>query len=142
MNTETLEQTVLHLPMQQRAELAHKLLLSLEDQSEDEVAQAWHAEAARRAAEIDSGQADTVSAEDARAAAQTLLRSIIAFTAPHWLNIWMRWRFTKAGFLAWARIIWPSLTRSWLASTPRPIFIRASTVPTFAKGDSNVFRFM
>lgn len=74
MNTEALEQTVLHLPMQQRAELAHKLLLSLEDQSEDEVAQAWHAEAARRAAEIDSGQADTVSAEDARAATQTLLR--------------------------------------------------------------------
>lgn len=74
MNTETLEQKALDLPMQQRAELAHKLLLSLEAQSEDEIAQAWHTEAVRRAAEVDSGQADTISAEDARAAAQALLR--------------------------------------------------------------------
>ena len=74
MNTETIEETVLHLPMQQRAELAHKLLLSLEEVSEDEIAQAWHTEAIRRAAELDSGQADTVSAEEVRAAAQTLLR--------------------------------------------------------------------
>jgi putative addiction module component (TIGR02574 family) len=74
MNTETIEETVLQLPMQQRAELAHKLLLSLEEQSEDEIAQAWHAEAARRSAAIDSGVVDTVSAEEARAAAQTLLR--------------------------------------------------------------------
>jgi len=74
MNTETLEQTALHLPMEQRAELAHKLLLSLEEQNEEEIAQAWHAEAARRAAEMGSGQTDTVSAEDARIAAQALLR--------------------------------------------------------------------
>jgi putative addiction module component (TIGR02574 family) len=74
MNTETLEQAVLHLPIQQRAELAHKLLLSLEEQNEDEIAQAWHAEAARRAAELDSGLVDTISAEEARAAAQALLR--------------------------------------------------------------------
>ena len=74
MNTETIEETVLNLPMQQRAELAHKLLLSLEEESEDEFAQAWHTEAIRRAAELDSGQADTVSAEEVRAAAQALLR--------------------------------------------------------------------
>lgn len=74
MNTETLEETVLHLPMQQRAELAHKLLLSLEEDSEDEVAQAWHVEAVRRAAALDSGQADTVSAEEVRAEAKALLR--------------------------------------------------------------------
>lgn len=74
MNTETIEETVLHLPMQQRAELAHKLLLSLEEESEDEIAQAWHTEAIRRAAELDSGQADTVSAEEVHAAAQALLR--------------------------------------------------------------------
>jgi putative addiction module component (TIGR02574 family) len=74
MNTETIEQTVLHLPMQQRAELAHKLLLSLEDQDEDEIAEAWKVEALRRAAELDSGQTDTVSAEEVRAAARALLR--------------------------------------------------------------------
>ncbi|MCF8156797.1 MAG: addiction module protein [Rhodoferax sp.] len=74
MNTETIEQTVLHLPLQQRAELAHKLLLSLEDQDEDEIAEAWRVEAVRRSAELDSGLTDTVSAEEVRAAARALLR--------------------------------------------------------------------
>jgi putative addiction module component (TIGR02574 family) len=74
MNAETLEQTVLHLPIQQRAELARKLILSLEDQNEEEVAEAWHAEALRRANELDSGHADTVSAEEAHAAARAMLR--------------------------------------------------------------------
>ena len=74
MNTETLEQTALHLPVKQRAELARKLLLSLDEQSEEEVAQAWHAEAVRRAEELDRGLTDTVSAEAARAAALALLR--------------------------------------------------------------------
>lgn len=74
MNTETLEEAVLHLPMRQRAELAHKLLLSLEGQDEDEIAQSWNAEAARRAAELDSGHADVVSAEEVDRAARALLR--------------------------------------------------------------------
>lgn len=74
MNTETLEDTALHLPLKQRAELAHKLLLSLEEQNEDEIAEAWNIEALRRAAEIDSGIADTVSAEEVSAAARALLR--------------------------------------------------------------------
>jgi putative addiction module component (TIGR02574 family) len=74
MTTETLEEAALHLPMAQRAELVHKLLLSLEEQSEDDVARAWNAEAIRRAADLDSGQSDTVSADDARAAAFALLR--------------------------------------------------------------------
>lgn len=74
MNTETLEDIALHLPMQQRAELAHKLLLSLEAQNEEDIADAWHVEALRRAAEIDSGEADTVSSEEVSAAARALLR--------------------------------------------------------------------
>ena len=74
MNTETLEDTALHLPMKQRAELAHKLLLSLEVQNEDEIAEAWRVEALRRAAEIDSGVADTISSEEVSAAARALLR--------------------------------------------------------------------
>lgn len=74
MNTKTLEETVLHLPMQQRAELAHKLLLSLEDQSEDEIAEAWRIEALRRSAEIDSGAVKTISAEEASAAVHLLLK--------------------------------------------------------------------
>ena len=74
MNTETIEDTLLHLPPQQRAELAHKLLLSLEEQSEDEIAEAWRVEALRRSAEIDSGLADTVSSEEVSAAARALLK--------------------------------------------------------------------
>ena len=74
MTEESLEEAVLQLPVAQRAELAHKLLLSLEEQSEDDVARAWNAEAIRRAADLDSGQSDTVSADDARAAAFALLR--------------------------------------------------------------------
>ena len=74
MNTETLEETVLHLPMQQRAELAHKLLLSLDDQSEDEIAEAWRVEALRRSAEIDSGLVKTISAEEVGAEARLLLK--------------------------------------------------------------------
>ena len=74
MNTETLEDTALHLPLKQRAELAHKLLLSLEVQNEEEIAEAWRVEALRRAAEIDSGVADTLSAEEVSAAARALLR--------------------------------------------------------------------
>lgn len=74
MNTETIEDTALHLPPQQRAELAHKLLLSLEEQSEDEIAEAWRAEALRRSAEIDSGLVDTVSSEEVSTAARALLK--------------------------------------------------------------------
>jgi putative addiction module component (TIGR02574 family) len=74
MNTEAFEQAALHLPVQQRAELAHKLLLSLEEQSEEEISQAWTAVAVRRATEIDSGQAEVVSAEEVSRAARALLR--------------------------------------------------------------------
>jgi len=74
MNTETLEDTALHLPLKQRAELAHKLLLSLEVQNEDEIAEAWRVEALHRAAEIDGGVADTASSEEVSAAARALLR--------------------------------------------------------------------
>jgi len=74
MTIDTVEDVALHLPPQQRAELAHKLLLSLEEQNEDEIAETWRVEALRRAVEIDSGQADTVSAEEVRAAAYALLR--------------------------------------------------------------------
>lgn len=72
MNTQTLEEAVLHLPMRQRAELAHKLLLSLENQTDEEIAEAWRVEALRRSAEIDDGTVRIVSAEEADAASQLL----------------------------------------------------------------------
>ena len=76
MNTESIEQTVLQLPVQQRAELARKLLQSLDeqDQDQDEIAQSWNAVATRRAAELDSGRADVVPAEEVNRAARALLR--------------------------------------------------------------------
>ena len=74
MNPETIEHTVLYLPMQQRAELEHKLLLSLEDQDEDEIAEAWRVEALRRSAEIDNGSVKTISAEEASAGVRLLLK--------------------------------------------------------------------
>lgn len=74
MIADSMEDAVLHLPPQQRAELARKLLLSLENQSEDEIAEAWRIEAQRRSAEIDNGTVDTLSAEDVHAAARALLQ--------------------------------------------------------------------
>jgi putative addiction module component (TIGR02574 family) len=74
MTTSTLEDAALHLPETQRAELAHKLLLSLESQSEAEIAQLWRNEAIRRAADIDSGAVKTLSADEVRAAAKKLLK--------------------------------------------------------------------
>ena len=63
MSTETLKQDVVQLPIQQRAELAHKLLLSLEEQDEDEIAEAWRIEALRQSEEIDIGSVKTISAK-------------------------------------------------------------------------------
>ncbi len=74
MSTHPIEDAALHLPEAQRAQLAHKLLLSLETQSEREVAEHWRAEATRRAAEIDNGTVKAVSAEEVRIAAKSLLR--------------------------------------------------------------------
>lgn len=74
MTVETIEDAALHLPEQERARLAHKLILSLEAQGEIEIAEDWRGEAKRRAEDLDSGLANAVSAEVVRAAAQALLR--------------------------------------------------------------------
>ena len=74
MTTDTIEDAALHLPETQRAALAHKLLLSLESQSEAEIAQLWRNEAIRRAADIDSGAVKSLSADEVRAAAKKLLK--------------------------------------------------------------------
>ena len=73
MNTETIRQEALSLPVQQRAELAEQLLSSLDALSEAEIEQLWLREAARRADEIDQGVAKRIPADEARRQAQTLL---------------------------------------------------------------------
>ncbi len=74
MKAETISQAALSLTVRERAELAEKLLASLDALSEDEFAQLWLREAARRADEIDRGQTKRISADDVRREAQALLK--------------------------------------------------------------------
>ena len=74
MNAEAIRREALSLTVRERAELAEQLLASLDALSEDEAAQLWLHEAARRAEEIDRGLAKRISAEDVRREAQALLR--------------------------------------------------------------------
>lgn len=63
---EQLETEALELPRRERARLAHRLIVSLdEDPSEDpaEVARAWEAEIRRRVAELEAGTAELLPAE-------------------------------------------------------------------------------
>jgi putative addiction module component (TIGR02574 family) len=74
MKLKQLEKEALHLPEEERAALAQKILLSLDEPSEAENAVAWLAEAQRRGRELDQGAVQPVPAEAVRAKAQALLR--------------------------------------------------------------------
>ena len=74
MNLKQLKDEALHLPEEERAELAQKLLLSIDTPSQDEVEAGWLAAAHRRARELDEGIVQPVPAEEVRRKAQTLLR--------------------------------------------------------------------
>ena len=74
MDPQTVEQEALSLPQEDRARLAQKLLLSLDTLSEEESKQAWLVEADRRARELDSGDAQPISADEVRRKARSLLR--------------------------------------------------------------------
>ena len=71
MTNEQVESEALKLNPQARAELAEKLLRSLEELSEEEIKRLWAEEALRRDAELDAGKASMRDAEgvfkDARA---------------------------------------------------------------------------
>ena len=75
VNSETLQEAALGLPPDERAELAQKLLLSLNEPSEEELAQTWLAEAEQRARELDYGYVYPTGAEEVRRKARALLRS-------------------------------------------------------------------
>jgi putative addiction module component (TIGR02574 family) len=56
----------LSLPRQARAEIAHRLLLSLEEEDfDDNVGEAWRKEIERRRQDFRDGKANPVSAEEA-----------------------------------------------------------------------------
>lgn len=74
MNIAQIESGALSLPVDARASLAHRLLLSLEEISEPEFDRLWGEESARRAAEVDAGLAQTVSGDEVAGKARALLR--------------------------------------------------------------------
>ena len=74
MDSKTLQEAALNLPPDERAALAQKLLLSLDEPSEAELEQSWLAEAARRARELDCGTVQAIPAEEVRRKARSLLR--------------------------------------------------------------------
>ena len=74
MNIDTLRIEALSLPIQERAQLAEQLLASLDDLSEAETEQLWLQEAARRAAEMDQGSVQRISADEVRREALALLK--------------------------------------------------------------------
>lgn len=74
MDPETIRREALLLPAEKRAELAEELISSLADPSDAEIEQLWLQEAARRAEEIDRGDARRIPAEEARRQARSLLK--------------------------------------------------------------------
>lgn len=74
MDLRLLEQEVLRLPADERAALAQKLLLSLDDLPAAEHAELWLAQADRRARQLDRGEVQPIPADDVRRKARALLR--------------------------------------------------------------------
>jgi putative addiction module component (TIGR02574 family) len=74
MNIETIRHEALLLSPQERAELAEQLLSSLETLTEAAVEQLWFQEAARRADEIDKGEAGCIPADEVDREARSLLK--------------------------------------------------------------------
>ncbi len=59
-----LRDTVLGLPVEDRAELAHELLASLDGPPDADVENAWAAAIERRVAEVDAGTIELVDGDD------------------------------------------------------------------------------
>lgn len=69
-----IKNSALNLEEKQRAELTKRLLVSLEDQVDVDIEQAWIDEINRREEQIKSGKVRTVSAEKVLAKARNLLK--------------------------------------------------------------------
>lgn len=74
MNLKQIEEEALQLSEEERAELAQKILLSLDTPSQKEIEEDWLVEAHRRARELDEGVVQPIPAEEVRRKAQALLR--------------------------------------------------------------------
>ena len=72
-----IEEQALRLPLKERGELAHRLIVSLDgelEESPEAIAKAWGEEIARRVAEIDAGTAKLVPHEEVVAEIDELLK--------------------------------------------------------------------
>jgi Putative addiction module component len=74
MTIDELKAEALRLNAEERAELASELLFSLDNLSESEIEKLWLEEAVRRDAELDSGTARAVPADEVFAVARARLR--------------------------------------------------------------------
>jgi putative addiction module component (TIGR02574 family) len=63
---DTILDTALALPQNERAWLASELIASLDESKDSDVEAAWASEIERRVAEVESGEAETSSWEEAR----------------------------------------------------------------------------
>ena len=74
MNLAQIESEIFSLPVQDRAALVQRLLLSLEEASESEFEHLWAEESARRVAEFDAGKTQAISGVEVAKKARALLR--------------------------------------------------------------------
>ncbi|AMK76168.1 MULTISPECIES: addiction module protein [Methylomonas] len=74
MNLTQLEAEIFSLPLKDRAALAQRLLLSLEEVSESDFERLWGEESARRVAEFDAGKVQSISGKLVAEKARALIR--------------------------------------------------------------------
>lgn len=74
MDPKVVEHEALRLSPENRAQLAQKLILSLDALSEEELEDIWLTEANRRARELDRGEVQPIPADEVRRKARGLLR--------------------------------------------------------------------
>ena len=76
-NLELIETLALALPIKERGELIHRLIVSLDGEPEgtpEEIAKAWDEEIARRVADMDAGRTKWIPAEEVFAEIDDMLR--------------------------------------------------------------------
>ena len=69
-----IEQSALKLDEKHRAELAKRLLISLEENIDEDIEQAWIDEINRRKAQVESGEVETIPGEQVLEKARNLLK--------------------------------------------------------------------
>ena len=74
MNLKQIEDEALRLSKDERAELAQRLLLSIDVPTKSEIEEDWLLTAQHRAKDIDDGIVQPIPAEEVRQKAQALLR--------------------------------------------------------------------